>query len=106
MGDIVIGICSCGFKSDDIYIGCGMLVYHSETVCYCNSCEKILTEPTYNIPKICPTCDKDIIPYVSVSDDNDIEFKGGDGTNNEGKNYYCPKCKKESLKFHWGGIWD
>ena len=104
MGDIVLGICNCGYQSDELFLGVGMEVDIGKTVCYCNDCKQIQTVPKYNVPKLCENCKKDLIPYNSISDEG-VDFKGGN-SNSEGKNYHCPNCKQESLMFHWDGLWD
>ena len=103
MGVIIIGLCNCGFKSDDLQLGVGMFGGIGKTVCYCNDCKQVQTEPSYNVPKLCQNCKKDLVPYCE--DEDDLEVKGGN-SESEGKNYHCPNCKQESLMFHWYGLWD
>ena len=103
MGDIVIGLCSCGFQSDDLYLGVGMMGGVDKTICYCSDCKKVQTEPSYNYPKICSDCEKDLVSYVS--DEDELEIKS-EGSRSEVKNYHCPSCRQESLLFHKCGLWD
>ena len=103
MGDIVIGLCSCGFQSDDLYLGVGMMGGVDKTICYCTNCKKVQTEPSYNYPKICSDCEKDLISYVS--DEDELELKN-QFIKDDVKGYYCPSCNQESLVFLKCGLWD
>ena len=104
MGDIIKGYCNCGYQSDDLFLGVGMNGGTGKTVCYCTHCKKIQTEPSYNIPKLCQDCGKQIVPYTSGEDD--VKFSEFEEDDNEIKKYHCPKCNKEELKFISTGIWD
>tara|TARA_B100000424_G_C22685802_1_gene375249 strand:+ start:147 stop:473 length:327 start_codon:yes stop_codon:yes gene_type:complete len=108
MGDVIIGICGCGFEVPDIYLGVGMMGGAADAICYCDDCENVQSVVEYESPKICDKCKNHLKPYITLLEDYDekeIDFAGGDD-DSEGTYYHCPKCKNKSLKFHYAGIWD
>tara|TARA_B100001250_G_scaffold407609_1_gene428654 strand:+ start:92 stop:418 length:327 start_codon:yes stop_codon:yes gene_type:complete len=108
MGDLVVGLCKCGFKTDDIYLGVGMMGGSGDAICYCDDCESIQSLPTYNSPKLCGKCNKILNTYIKAIDEyeeKEIDLIDGDD-GSKGTYYHCPKCKKKSLLFQWTGIWD
>ena len=108
MGDLIMGVCKCGYEVRDIYLGVGMMGGAACSVCYCDECEDVQQIPLYESPKICDKCKNNLTPYVKISgedDDKEIDFTGGD-SDSKGIYYHCPKCKTNNLMFHCVGIWD
>ena len=108
MGDLIMGLCKCGYEVRDIYLGVGRMTMHSSIVCYCDECQDVQQRLKYESPKICDKCKNDLTPYVKISvddDDEEIDFTGGN-SHSDGTCYHCPKCKTNNLMFHCVGIWD
>ena len=115
--------CKCGFESDCLSVGGGMMLYLHEkcwTPCYCDECElvmtiNILTKEGKKGYYRCTKCRKRVKSYGEVGEDT---FENQDGYifdwrinfeksySLKNKLYYCPKCKKENLQFHSIGNWD
>lgn len=119
MGSSVKAQCTCGFEKDFI-IGGGMMNFATFCAfpCYCEKCRNIVEANLISKPLQCPKCKSDnIIPYdnkkLRLSRGKEIvcEWNMEDdlGRNLElyNGNYFCPKCRKMSLKFINSGIcWD
>ncbi|MBT7087989.1 hypothetical protein HN928_03400 [bacterium] len=121
MGSIIRAHCKCGFESEDIYAGGGMMNFHEicNAPAICLHCNTFLIKNYMKKYSKCPKCRKKVTFYndsqvqekVSESDESyydifswDMEEKGTFFLLNI--QYYCPKCKKKSLKFVDIGNWD
>ena len=123
MGSMLQSQCKCGFESDELYVGGGMMDYGGKCgiPCYCDKC-KLVT--TINILTIegekgyyrCPKCRKRIGCYGKIEEEtfenDDVNYIFDWRINIEkryflqNKLYYCPKCKKEEMNFYSTGCWD
>jgi hypothetical protein len=125
MGSMLISQCKCGYESDELYVGGGFMVMDFNekclTPCYCDQCElvmsiNILTKEGKKGYYRCTKCKKRVKYYGEVGEDT---FEHQDhyifdwGIREMGKryflkeqSYYCPKCKKEDMKFDTTGCWD
>ena len=123
MGSMLQSQCKCGFESDCLSVGGGMMLYLHEKCwipCFCDECElvmsiNILTKEGKKGYYRCIKCRKRVKYYGEVGEDT---FENQDGyifdwrINFEksysliNKLYYCPKCKEENLQFHSVGNWD
>jgi DNA-directed RNA polymerase subunit M/transcription elongation factor TFIIS len=123
MGSMLISQCKCGFESDCLSVGGGMMLYLHEKCwipCFCDECElvmtiNILTKEGKKGYYRCPKCRKTVKSYGEIGEDN---FESQDeyifdwGIDDEkryflqNKPYYCPKCKKEEMRFYSTGCWD
>jgi hypothetical protein len=130
MGGLIKAICECGFESDDLPIGSGMMDY-KEGVCgvpnYCDNCKIIgvaiikdqISKSSSNAEtenKItCRQCGREAHYYGEIVKGK-IEYKADNiadwpVTNDKvwvlkNKFYYCPKCQKNRIKFYFSGYWD
>jgi len=114
--------CKCGYKFDDLFFGGGMILNNKEYFLpfYCDPCEivigrNIMDESGYDLKKYnkCPNCRKKIQFYGSISDKKSLinsPYRGKDEFfriefdrryNFEDNKNYCPKCKKNNLKFDY-----
>lgn len=122
MGTLLKATCECGFESDYIHLGHGML--GEGKFCYapavCLNCNLFLEKDYYKKYSKCPDCRKKVVFYNDSSvqkkkDDND---KNNDnifswGIPDEEKYfelpdtyYYCPACGKITMRFTFAGNWD
>ena len=122
MGSMLISQCKCGFESDCLSVGGGMMDFNEKcwTPCYCDECElvmsiNILTKEGKKGYYRCTKCKKRVKYYGEIGEDT-FEYQDGyifDWRINfeksyslKNKLYYCPKCKEENLQFHSVGNWD
>ena len=131
MGSLVVSKWRCGFESDMFGIGGGMISRNKEYYFpyYCDDCKivfekNILDNSGSKLKKYnkCLKCLKKVKYYGSIkkinlkqdliptgpSGDLDIDFRF-DLDERYQLNYnnnYCPKCKKNHLKFELVGGWD
>ena len=136
MGSMLQSQCKCGFESDELTVGGGMMFIEEECDIpyYCDKCEIVKTinifkklndsfELKLNNPielksrkdLKCKKCRRKVQYYGEIGENN-LEFQEEyifDWMINDEKRYflqnkpyYCPKCKKENLQFHSVGNWD
>ena len=122
MGSMIKSHSKCGFESEVLYVGGGMMDYGGKcgVPCYCDKC-KLVT--TINILTIegekgyyrCPKCKKRIECYgeikeESFEDDVHYVFDWSLGEMKryylKDQSYYCPKCENNDLQFQPVGNWD
>ena len=123
MGSMLISQCKCGFESDCLSVGGGMMLYLHEKCwipCFCDECElvmsiNILTKEGKKGYYRCTKCKKGVKYYGEIGEDtfeyyDDCIFDWGINIEKryflKNKLYYCPKCKEENLQFHSIGNWD
>ena len=122
MGSMLQSQCKCGFESDCLSVGGGMMDFNEKcwTLCYCDECElvmsiNILTKEGKKGYYRCTKCKKRVKYYGEVGEDtfeyqDDYIFDWGINIEKryflKDKLYYCPKCKKEEMKFYSTGCWD
>jgi phage FluMu protein Com len=122
MGGMVIAKCSCGYSSEELYLGGGMINFDSNCSIpfYCDNCDvvyaaNILSEYGLKNEHKCPKCNR-VAYYYGEIKDNHIDFSEKsvfDWLVNDNSTYFlsdsiyhCPKCKKENMKFLSLGCWD
>ena len=125
MGSMLISQCKCGLESDELYVGGGMMLYFHEKCwipCYCDKCElvmsiNILTKEGKKGYYRCTKCKKRVNYYGEVGEetfeDDGVNYVFDWGIGDMEKRYflkdklhYCPKCKKEEMRFYSTGCWD
>ena len=135
MGSMLISQCKCGFESDFLFVGGGMVdfKYSCEIPFHCDDCELVFLRDILKVEiddniicytptriknyNLCPKCHKKVHYYGEIGEDtfeddgvNHIFDWGlGDLDNRyflKEQSHYCPKCKKENLEFHSVGNWD
>ena len=124
MGSMLESQCKCGFESDYLYVGGGMMDYGGKcgVPCYCDKCElvmsiNILTKEGKKGYYRCTKCKKRVNYYGEVGEetfeDNGVNYIFDWGIGGMEKRYFlkeqsyhCPKCKEENLQFHSVGNWD
>tara|TARA_B110000438_G_C15209601_1_gene392345 strand:+ start:130 stop:462 length:333 start_codon:yes stop_codon:yes gene_type:complete len=110
MGEVVKLHCDCGYKTDELYIGCGMNIngwIFMETdeeydfdegnpfykICYCETCNLITTTNVIEHKLIkdkvncCKKCNNTVF-FLNETD------------------YFCPECKSKKIEFIEVGMWD
>ena len=117
MGVILQGQCECGFETENLFIGGGMLDFTSK--CYipavCLNCNIFLVKNYNKKFSKCPKCRKKVVFY----NDPQLQNKPKHGSPLFEWNiseddpfilldteYYCPKCKKKQMRFIDMGCWD
>lgn len=119
MGSKVIATCDCGL-SEGILIGGGMLNFTTTCLfpCCCKSCNNVVEVNLLFEDMKCPQCgSKDVIPYDNPSMVKSVGNELIASWNKKDElgrvleitngSYWCPKCKRPTLKFEDGGLlWD
>ena len=51
---MLISQCKCGYESDTLYLGGGMLNFHSycEVPCYCDDCEIVFSRNIFTVENV------------------------------------------------------
>jgi len=118
MGSVFCANCTCGYESEDLFLGGGMMNFHE--VCnapaLCESCEEIiLLNYLAPAPYRCSKCKREALFYDTPSLKGELLAKLpvfawqvlGDKTFTLSDAYYaCPKCKQKNLRFYDVGSWD
>ena len=129
MGDMLQAVCECGYQSNILFVGGGMIDLGE--ICkvpyYCENCKyigatNILMKNPENPDEIiirktikCSKCRRKVQHYGEVIKKTfeyadyvffqwELEDENSYIVND--KYYYCPKCKKIKLKFYPCGNWD
>ena len=126
MGTILLSKCNCGFESESLFIGGGMIPMNKEYYLphYCDDCEyvfdrNILKKSGSELKKYnkCSKCLKKVTSYGSIKktdldsdviliDDIDFRFDLDKRIKLNDKGHYCPRCKSDTLEFEHMGQWD
>ena len=117
MGDILRGICKCGFDTDTFFAGGGF--HDSETNCsapaVCRNCKEFLVKNYLKKYSKCPVCRKKVTFYNSPSLQIESSQTGSNNCNIvfswddfclPGTLYWCPKCEEMRMKFIFAGRFD
>ena len=118
MGSIVIGNCECGYKTEELFLGGGMMNYLE--VCkfphYCQECHTFFIGNIYDKNLVCENCQSENI--IAYDDKRACTFMENEVFNDYAKdtigrdlklsatNNLCPQCKNYSLNFKPIGNWD
>ena len=111
MGSSTVGKCDCGFETEELLLGGGMMNF--DTVClfphYCQNCTSLFNENIYNKDLICPKCkSKNVISYddkraCSFMKDEVFSWNTQSNLGRDLKlsadNNLCPKCGSFTLNF-------
>jgi len=119
MGQMINAKCECGFETDVMCLGGGMLNFMTECAFpfYCEECSFLFEGNIFDKSILCPKCHKaDIYPYDSkkayatLGKKNVFNWRVVDEIGRvlvlTDGNYICPSCRKFSLKFFDVGNWD
>ena len=101
MGGIYYARCPCGFEQAELFEGYGMNEKGGCTTLHaCDTCRIIFTlnsnkkkSDLFGEQNICPGCGNSAVCTYTVDLDSDEE-------------HHCPACRKMTLKFLPGGLWD
>ncbi len=116
MGDILQGICECGFDTGNIPGGGGFSDF--ETNCsapaVCINCKKFLVKNYLKKYSKCPACRKKVTFYNNPSLQIEISQTGSnynhvfswDDFYLPDTLYWCPKCEKKKMRFIDVGCFD
>ena len=118
---MLISQCKCGYESDTLYLGGGMLNFHSycEVPCYCDDCEIVFSRNIFTIEARegegrirCSKCRKKVTYYGDIvqgsyNKEYNMDWSFSDKTYYlKGDKQYCPKCKKDELQIYPIGNFD
>ena len=112
MGSIIKAVCKCGLESDEIYQGIGFMYFETGTriePAYCDACGIVVGRDMSKSYSKCPKCRRKIRFYKDDVEENlseeETELLSGDYLE-EKEFWYCPRCKRETLRFESMGLWD
>jgi Zn finger protein HypA/HybF involved in hydrogenase expression len=113
MGEGFKASCGCGYESDYIYCGGGMMNFetHCGVPAKCDRCEAIVGVNYLAARKRCPRCRGTVTLYVTArpttgsAADTDWTVGDEDLIFEESGNQ-CPKCGANTLTFVGGLMWD
>ena len=130
MGEVVKLHCDCGYKTDELYIGCGFNSYDHDLdemvsckrLCYCKKCNIITDTETVERNKT------KLIELLKSKENRNIKFIFShilnliipDNIPNScshcckkeieliegGNELFCPKCKSTDINIDEIGVWD
>jgi len=90
MGSVIIAHCKCGYKTDELDVGSGII--YSNKVNFpaiCFHCKKVLAINYLNKMPKCPSCKKKVIFY------NDKKAISDDEVNDETMIYFHGACSMD-----------
>jgi len=120
MGKLYRAECTCGYKSGQLFLQCGMITLEQFFVpALCKECKIIVVVNYLQNPTTCPNCSKKIVLYNELAVDIENQSvkkckKLLDYHNSKNVRdfimwdtfYLCPKCGKYQLVFKLVGFWD
>jgi len=119
MGSILVAECECGFKSEEMFAGGGMLNFYE--VCnapaICKECGIIFTRNFMSTKKNirCPNCKKKALYYNDPilhgdKQGEEVVFSWNLPADESfilpHTTYCCPQCRQMNLRFFDVGCWD
>ena len=114
MGEILQFFCSCGYKSENLFIGVGMNFPVNKAVyslALCENCETIIVVNKHKNQIQCPECHNEVNLFQEQVEISNFPEYEQSKIIQENKNrpegiYYCPKCKQKNMRFVEIGMWD
>ena len=119
MGSVLIAQCVCGYRTDELDVGSGMIYSNKELFpAICSHCKNVIVANYLDKTPKCPACKKKVIFYNDnkaisddkVNDETDDIFSWSMLDGRELRlpdiHYLCPKCGKYTIKFQHVGCWD
>tara|TARA_Y100001973_G_C5195364_1_gene333871 strand:+ start:2052 stop:2423 length:372 start_codon:yes stop_codon:yes gene_type:complete len=123
MGSMIQSQCKCGYESDELYLGGGMMDMGEkcELPFNCEKCKFVFSRNVLNNLEIkkynlCPKCRKKVNYYGKIVEQDSIDIYNENVFNwnidfdktyvLENENNFCPKCRKEEMLFNEIGCWD
>jgi len=117
MGSTVKATCRCGFRTEDLLVGGGMLNFTTFCACpaYCKSCGALTSTNILEVPHTCDRCGSEVVSYNSPElqatrrGERVVSWNPGQGeplvlTDGD---HFCPACGLYQMKFEAGGFcWD
>jgi len=101
MGSILQASCPCGYQSENIFSGSGMMPNPNPALPgLCSHCKEIVTVNTGKRKLRCPKCGQQP-KLIELYDPNGLDERF-DGS----ACHLCPRCGKVSLRFEFCGVWD
>jgi hypothetical protein len=112
MGSMMVARCACGYESELLLIGGGMLDF--QDVCgwpaWCASCFEVVTVDAMPASPECGRCGSPVVPYGDVDHDVDrFDWRTPDGrcfVMAEGPVHPCRICATDRLEFEHAGLFD
>ena len=113
MGEGFKASCGCGYESDYIYCGGGMMTFESRcgVPAMCARCQAVVEVNYLATRKRCPRCRGPVTLYVTVQPATSPTHESGwlvgdqelifDESGRE-----CPRCGENGLTFVGGLMWD
>ncbi len=117
MGQMIRAKCNCGFQTDVMYLGGGMMNHTVSCIFpnYCKDCKSLFEANMYDKKIICNKCGStNTVPYNNsqvVKSLDDTVFDWSPVQMNEElklskNNSLCPQCNEFALEFIFVGMWD
>ena len=116
MGTIIQAKCSCGYQTENMFIGAGMMNFKTECIfpVYCGSCKLMLQANLLEQTIKCSNCNGKVVSYndelISKKSNGYGDFVWNITDNRTVRltedNNLCPRCQKFYLGFFSLGNWD
>jgi len=121
MGEIFKAECPCGFKSRDLFVGCGMMdSHHCNVPLACPDCHVVWVEDLRSEKRTCRKCKTmlyylhedgsfiptDVLRRLKVNFPWDLDCTEEDVKSLPEVCYRCPKCGKMEMRLVHYGCWD
>jgi len=97
MGNILAAVCPCGYESEPLFVGCGMIEGPFHVPALCRACHQYVTVDPSRPRVRCRTCRRK--PQVVAAF---IDAAGGDTD----QPVECPACGALSAVLEEQGCWD
>lgn len=114
MGTMIQAKCECGFSSDEIFQGSGMIETRKDMEpAYCEKCHRLVVLNYLDLKPHCPHCRSEVRFYNNPSlqrtpnkKKTDNEFIRWGNFLLPDAEYLCPQCGKMTMRFLVIGNWD
>lgn len=102
MGNMVEASCGCGYTSDLLLEGCGMLGSEScRDLARCDHCREVVSIRATSTRRRCPRCRRKVVVLRSPDDSDDERRPELPTTGEE-----CPRCHRPTMRLEMAGLWD
>ena len=97
MGQILRLGCGCGYQSDELFLGSGMIEAPGRVAAHCQHCRAIVAAVTGKRLR-CPKCRR----KPAVLEPSPLDARESASP----RAYLCPRCWKPKLQVSLVGMWD
>jgi hypothetical protein len=109
MGEILSAACPCGFRSANLFVGCGMVVMHARVPVACPQCHTIWTEDERRLTRHCRKGHAgaySLYETDSFTPPDVLETDAAHPRSTPEVRYRCPRCAKMEMQLIREGYWD